>query len=99
MKKINFFMIVMLKTLLFGNVSYFHFVRKFCDILQTLTRWLAKFMKKFGNPLSTTLEFQSSHPLKPKTLSQKLFEKLDLEGLSTLKPIEQKLNIFQLVCP
>jgi hypothetical protein len=39
-------------------------------------------MKKFENPLPTTLEFQSSHPLQPKTLSQKLFKKLDLEGPS-----------------
>jgi len=47
-------------------------------------------MKKFGNPLLTTLEFQSSHPLKPKTLSQKVFKKLDLEGPSTPKPCGTK---------
>jgi hypothetical protein len=41
-------------------------------------------MNKFGNPLPSTLEFQLPHPLKPKTLNQKLFKKLDFEGLSTL---------------
>jgi hypothetical protein len=47
-------------------------------------------MNFFGNPPLTTLEFQPPHPLKPKTLSPKLFEKLDLEKPSTLKLVEHK---------
>lgn len=47
-------------------------------------------MKFFGSPPLTTLEFQPPHPLKLKTLSQKLFLKLDLERPSTLKPVEHK---------
>jgi hypothetical protein len=47
-------------------------------------------MKFFGSPPLTTLEFQPPHPLKPKTLSQKLFKKLDLERPSTLHYVEHK---------
>lgn len=58
-----FFMIVVLKILLFGDVllslwSHYVFAYKLCDILQTFTTsWHAKSMKKFGNPLPTTPEF------------------------------------------
>jgi hypothetical protein len=86
------------KCFLFSLWSHYVFVCKLCDILQTLTTWLAKSMKKFGYPLPTTLEFQLSHPSKPKTLSQKLFFKLDLEGPSTLKPIEHKLSCKHTFC-
>jgi hypothetical protein len=61
---------------LFSLWSQCVFACKFCDILQTLiASWLAKSMNFFGSPPLTTLEFQPPHPLKPKTLSQKLFFK------------------------
>jgi hypothetical protein len=52
--------------------------------------WLSKSMNFFGNPPLTTIGFQPPHPLKPKTLSQIFFEKLDLERPSTLKLVEHK---------
>jgi len=59
---------------LYSLWSHYVFARKHSDVLQTLiASWLAKFMNFLGSPPLTTLELQPPHPLKPITLSQKLF--------------------------